>query len=59
MTYKKGFPIQGDCLTHLKEQGIEIIYHTTKPETITILDGTIWHKPFGHKPDGFSNIKIK
>ncbi len=64
MSYHKGLPTNSDCLGYLARcklanRCIEIIYHTTKTETIAVIDGKIWHKPFGHKPDGFSKINIK
>ncbi len=61
MKYEKGVP-QGDCLTHLNKclvwnTCVETLYHTTKIETTSYVDGKLWHQQKAHEPDGFSKIK--
>ena len=65
MSYKKGTPTNGDCLGYLAKcrlsnRCIEILYHTTKIETISYDPDKdkIWHIPAKHKPYGFEIIKI-
>ena len=56
MTYLKGKDgkIKNiEELDSVNNKGIDILYHTTKIETITYLEGKIWHKPSNHKPFEF------
>ena len=58
MNYKKGDP---DCLGENKaKEFIQVIYHTTKIESITYdpEKDKIWHIPAKHKPFEFEIIKI-
>ena len=59
MSYQTGTPL-GDCMTYWKkclaESCIQIIYHTTKIETISTMEYKAYHLSATHKPDGFSKI---